>query len=112
ATDLRRWTVAVRYGLRRPPPHVGGYRFLLRPFVHRVGRADDVHSRLAETLERLVGSSGKVGDTGDDDRGGAVLQQINLFCQILIPLKNSSKEIVHRPGDAVALRFSSDDDLV
>ena len=63
----------------RAPAHPLGEA---RPGLDRVGGAHDVHPRGLVALEGRVGLLGVVDDARDDDRGGAVLQQVRALGQL------------------------------
>jgi len=71
-----------------------------------------MHSRLSESLESYIRFIRVVHNSGYNDWGGAMFQEIHFLGQSLISNRNAFQQIVNCPGHTVAFGLSSDDDGV
>ena len=67
---------------------------------------------LGEAGEVGVGLVGVVDRAGDDDRRGAVLEQVDLLLEPALLHVRVGEQVLDRPGDAVALGLAGDHDRV
>ena len=79
---------------------------LAEPGVDRVRRADDVDASRCEAGDGRARLLGEVDGAGDDDRRGAVLEEVDALGGDVV------EQVAEGPGDAVALRLAGDDDRV
>ena len=68
-----------------------------------------MNTRRGKTLELQFGLRGIVDDAGDDDGGGAILEDIDLFRQPRVVDADIVEQILDGPGDAVTLGLTGDD---
>ena len=55
-----------------------GSQWQVGPLVHEIGRAYDVHAGVGEASVGRIGLLRVVGDARDDDRRGAVFEEVDL----------------------------------